>query len=220
MVSVDTKNKELVGQFKRKGQEWQPQGKPVLVEAYDFPSLAQGKAVPYGVYDLFNNEGWVSVGVSKDTAQLAVNTLCQWYEHMGKARFPDADQIVITADSGGSNSARGRLWKRELQRFANETGLEVTVLHYPPATSKWNKIEHRMFNHITMNWRGRPLTSFEVVVELIANTTTQTGLRIGTALDETIYETGIRVSNQEMKNINITRHLFHGDWNYTIKPQK
>ena len=169
---------------------------------------------------MLNNEGWVSVGVSADTAQFAVNTLDSWWQHMGKERFANADHLLLTADSGGSNSARGRLWKLELQKFANTTGLAVTVLHFPPGTSKWNKIEHRMFNHITLNWRGRPLTSFEVVVECIAATTTSTGLHIKAALNEEIYETGIKVSDKEMNGINVERHLFHGDWNYTIRPHK
>lgn len=220
VVSVDTKAKELVGNFANNGREWQPKGQPVEVEAYDFPSKAVGKAVPYGVYDIVNNEGWVSVGINKDTAQLAVNTLDQWWRRMGQERFEGAAHLLVTCDNGGSNSSRARLWKTEVQRFANETGLWVTVLHYPPGTSKWNKIEHRMFNHITMNWRGRPLVSFEVVVNCIASTSTSTGLKIEAALDETLYKTGIKVSDKEMNLLNINRHRFHGDWNYTIKPQK
>lgn len=218
VISVDTKNKELVGNFQRKGQEWHPKGHPPEVEAYDFPSLSEGKAVPYGVYDVLNNEGWVSVGISRDTAEFAVNSIRTWWHKMGHERFEDAQSIVITADCGGSNSYRTRLWKAQLQQLADELGMSITVLHYPPGTSKWNRIEHRMFNHITMNWRGRPLTSFQCVVECIANTTTSTGLSIQAELDETIYEKGIKVSDQEMAAINIRRHEFHGEWNYTISP--
>lgn len=219
VLSVDTKNKELVGNFKAKGVEWQPKGQPVEVNAYDFPSLAQGKAVPYGVYDVLNNEGWVSVGISADTAQFAVQTVRTWHERMGQERFGAIDKLILTADSGGSNSARSRLWKLQLQKFADETGIEVTVLHYPPGTSKWNKIEHRMFSHITLNWRARPLTSFEVIVQCIAATTTSKGLRIEAALDENVYEKGTKVTDAQMKELNLHRHLFHGDWNYTIKPR-
>lgn len=219
VLSVDTKNKELVGNFKAKGVEWQPTGQPVPVHAYDFPSLAEGKAVPYGIYDIFHNEGWVSVGISADTASFAVQTLRTWYERMGQERFGRSPRLMLTADSGGSNSARSRLWKLQLQHFADETGMEITVLHYPPGTSKWNKIEHRMFNHITLNWRGRPLTSFEVIVQCIAATTTSKGLRIQAALDQTIYEKGIKVTDAQMKQLHIERHQFHGDWNYTIKPR-
>lgn len=219
VLSVDTKNKELVGNFKAKGVEWQPTGQPVPVQAYDFPSLAEGKAVPYGIYDIFHNEGWVSVGISADTASFAVQTLRTWYERMGQERFGRSPRLMLTADSGGSNSARSRLWKLQLQHFADETGMEITVLHYPPGTSKWNKIEHRMFNHITLNWRGRPLTSFEVIVQCIAATTTSKGLRIQAALDQTIYEKGIKVTDAQMKQLHIERHQFHGDWNYTIKPK-
>ena len=219
VISVDTKSKELVGNFKQKGAEWQPKGEPVDVEAYDFPSMAIGKAAPYGVYDVLNNEGWVSVGISADTAEFAVNSIGQWWQKMGQARYEDADTIVITADCGGSNSYRTRLWKRQLQQLADELQRDITVLHYPPGTSKWNRIEHRMFNHITMNWRGRPLTSFEVVVQCIANTTTSTGLSIQAELDRTLYEKGLKVSDQEMAEINIRRHEFHGEWNYTISPK-
>jgi hypothetical protein len=218
VISVDTKSKELVGNFKSKGQEWRTAGEPIEVEAYDFPSLAVGKAVPYGVYDVMNDEGWVSVGISADTSEFAVNSIEQWWSRMGKAHFPDAKEIVLTADCGGSNGYRIRLWKRELQRMADNTGLRLTVLHYPPGTSKWNRIEHRMFNHITMNWRGRPLVSFQCVVQCIANTTTSTGLTIQAELDEMTYEKGIKVSDDVMDGINIVRHDFHGEWNYTICP--
>ncbi len=220
VVSVDTKKKELVGNFKNGGHEWHPSGEPVEVSAYDFRSLAMGKAVPYGIYDVHHNEGWVSVGQSADTAEFAVQTLRTWWEQMGKARYPDATELLITADSGGSNGYRPRLWKWELQGFCNETSLKITVLHYPPGTSKWNRIEHRMFNHITMNWRGRPLTSFETVVECIADTSTSSGLTIHAARDEDTYETGIKITDREMAQLNISRHQFHGEWNYTFSPQK
>ncbi len=218
VLSVDTKKKELIGNFRATGQEWQPSGQPVEVEAYDFPSLAVGKAVPYGIYDLLHDEGWVSVGISADTAEFAVETLRQWHRRMGATRFPEATEVLITADCGGSNSSRGRLWKWELQRFANETGLAVKVMHYPPGTSKWNKIEHRMWNHVTMNWRGRPLTSFQVVVDCIAETTTRTGLQLEAALDENPYEKGRKITDKQMAQIQISRDDFHGEWNYTIRP--
>lgn len=218
VISVDTKAKELVGNFKAPGQEWQPNGQPVEVNAYDFPSLGEGKAVPYGVYDVAGDEGWVSVGTNADTSELAVQAIRTWWERMGCARYPSAEELLITADCGGSNGYRVRLWKRELQHLSDETGLTITVLHYPPGTSKWNRIEHRMFNHITMNWRGRPLTSFETVVETIANTRTSTGLEIQAELDPQTYERGIKVSDDEMQALHITRHPFHGEWNYTIRP--
>ena len=218
VLSLDAKKKELVGNFQNKGREWHPKGQPEEVEAYDFLSLAVGKAAPYGVYDVTHDEGWVSVGVSADTAEFAVNTLRAWYAQMGRARFPEAREVLLTADCGGSNSNRARLWKRELQRFATETGLTVTVVHYPPGTSKWNRIEHRLFNHITMNWRGRPLLSYQVVVECIANTTTSTGLSVQAALDERVYHTGIKVSDHEMAQIQLRPHDFHGEWNYSISP--
>jgi transposase len=218
VISVDTKAKELVGNFKAKGKEWQPGGEPVEVNAYDFPSLGEGKAVPYGVYDVAGNEGWVSVGTNADTSEFAVQSVRTWWDRMGKARYPDAEELLITADCGGSNGYRTRLWKRELQGLADEIGLSITVLHYPPGTSKWNRIEHRMFNHITMNWRGRPLLTFETVVECIANTRTSMGLEINAALDERTYEKGIKVTKEEMEAINISRHAFHGEWNYTIHP--
>lgn len=220
VVSVDTKNKQLVGNFQAKGREWQKEGQPIEVEAYDFASMAEGKAVPYGVYELQNNEGWVSVGMSANTAEFAVNTLEQWYQQMGRERFPNATKLLVTADSGGANGSRNRLWKSRLQEFANRTGLEVTVLHYPPGTSKWNKIEHRMFNHITMNWRGRPLTSFEVIVQCIAQTTTSQGLHIRSALDQNTYNTGIQITPSEMSELSLVPHSFHPEWNYTFFSQK
>ena len=219
VISVDTKKKELIGNFANSGREYQPKGKPEEVEAYDFASLGLGKGIPYGVYDMTSNEGWVSVGMSHDTAQFAVETIRQWWQRMGSLTYPSAKELLITADGGGSNGTRCRLWKTELQKLANETGMEVSVCHFPPGTSKWNKIEHRMFSHITENWRGRPLTTYGVVVNLIANTRTKSGLKIKADLDVNDYPTGIKVSEKEIANLNIQRHEFHGaDWNYTIKP--
>jgi len=220
VVSVDTKKKELVGNFANRGREYQPQGLPEEVEAYDFPSLATGKSIPYGIYDMTANAGWVSVGTTHDTAQFAVATLRQWWLRMGHVTYPHAKELLITADSGGSNGARCRLWKTELQMLADETGLKLTVCHFPPGTSKWNKIEHRMFCHITGNWRGRPLSSYGVIVNLIANTTTSTGLTIEAELDTRAYPTGIRITDEQMRELNLTKHNFHGsDWNYTLEPR-
>jgi transposase len=220
IVSVDTKKKELVGNFANRGREYQPQGLPEEVEAYDFPSLATGKSIPYGIYDMTANTGWVSVGTTHDTAQFAVATLRQWWLRMGHVTYPHAKELLITADSGGSNGARCRLWKTELQKLADETGLKLTVCHFPPGTSKWNKIEHRMFCHITGNWRGRPLSSYGVIVNLIANTTTSTGLTIEAELDTRAYPTGIRITDEHMRELNLTKHNFHGsDWNYTLEPR-
>ena len=219
VVSVDTKKKELVGNFKNAGQEWQPQGQPERVSTYDFPSQAEGKAIPYGVYDVGQNEGWVSVGTDHDTAEFAVATLGQWWRQMGAPTYPGATELLITADGGGSNSSRGRLWKVALQRFADETGLRITVCHFPPGTSKWNKIEHRLFSHITQNWRGRPLVSHEVVVNLIENTTTRTGLHVQAALDKAHYPTHKQVSDDELSDVYLARDPFHGEWNYSIAPR-
>lgn len=220
VVSVDTKKKELIGDFANGGQEYQPQGCPVQVRVYDFVDKRLGKAIPYGIYDLTQNCGWVSVGVDHDTAEFAVATLQQWWQRMGKPRYPQAQQLLITADGGGSNSSRSRLWKVELQKFSDSTGLEVSVCHFPPGTSKWNKIEHRMFCHITENWRGRPLVSREVIVNLIANTTTETGLHVEAELDLASYETGKKVSDEELAQVNLHPADFHGnDWNYVIKPK-
>jgi hypothetical protein len=220
VVSVDTKKKELVGNFANRGREYQPQGLPEEVEAYDFPSLATGKGIPYGIYDMTANTGWVSVGTTHDTAQFAVATIRQWWLRMGHVTYPHAKELLITADSGGSNGARCRLWKIELQQLADETGLKLTICHFPPGTSKWNKIEHRMFCHITGNWRGRPLSSYGVIVNLIANTTTSTGLTIGAELDTRAYPTGIRITDEQMRELNLTKHNFHGsDWNYTLEPR-
>jgi hypothetical protein len=219
VISVDTKKKELVGQYRNGGQEWHLQGQPEEVKVYDFPDKELGKIIPYGVYDEATNTGWVSVGVDHDTAEFAVETVRRWWRHMGSQVYPKAKRILITADGGGSNGSRCRLWKVELQRFADERGLAISVCHFPPGTSKWNKIEHRMFCHITENWRGRPLVSREVVVNLIGHTTTKTGLTIRSELDENIYPTGREVTEQQMENLAITRDKFHGEWNYTIRPK-
>ena len=217
MISIDAKKKELVGQFMNNGREYRPQSSPKEVNVYDFPSLADGRATPYGIYDISKNLGWVNVGVSKDTAQFAVSTLRAWWNEMGKELYPDSKKLLIHADGGGSNGSRNRLWKVELQKFCRDSGLEITVSHFPPGTSKWNKIEHRLFSQITKNWRGRPLESFEVIVSLIGSTTTTTGLKVRASLDAKEYESGIKVSDEELGNVNIRRHEFHGnDWNYTI----
>ena len=220
VISVDTKKKELIGDFKNAGREWQPKGKPEEVRTHDFIDENLGKAIPYGVYDIANNEGWVSVGTDHDTPEFAVATIRRWWYSMGRQAYPGAKSVLVTADAGGSNGYRTRLWKSELQRLATETGLEFHVCHFPPGTSKWNKIEHRMFCHITQNWRGRPLVSEETVVQLIGNTTTSKGLRIRAALDKRKYETGIEVSDERMEALNLKRHKFQGDWNYAILPQE
>ena len=219
VISVDTKKKELVGEFKNSGEEWQPKGRPQEVKVHDFPDKNMGKAIPYGVYDLACNEGWVSVGIDHDTAEFACASIQRWWSEMGSARFPRARKLLITADGGGSNSSRNRLWKKSLQSLADELGVTLNVCHFPPGTSKWNKIEHRLFCFITKNWRGRPLTSYEVIVNLIANTTTKTGLTVRAALDQRQYETGIEVSDDELEHLRITRAKFHGEWNYSIKPR-
>jgi Rhodopirellula transposase DDE domain len=216
VISVDAKKKELVGDFKNGGREWQPQGKPERVRTHDFEDKELGKGLPYGVFDPNRNEGWVSVGVDHDTAEFAVSSIRNWWTRMGKTVYPDARELLITADAGGSNGYRPRLWKRELQKLADETGLALTVCHFPPGTSKWNKIEHRMFCHITANWRGRPLSSLEVIVNLIAGTTTQKGLSIQADLDPGTYEKGIRISEEEMSKLQLKPATFHGEWNYTI----
>ena len=220
VVSVDAKKKELVGAFANAGREYQPQGQPERVRVYDFVDKHLGKANPYGVYDLTAHEGWVSVGTDHDTAQFAVETLRRWWHHLGHATYPKAQELLLTADGGGSNGSRSRLWKLELQRLADETGVALTVCHFPPGTSKWNKIEHRLFCHSTENWRGRPLISHEVIVNLIANTTTATGLRIRAALDTQTYPTGLKVSTQQMQDLRLQPASFHGkDWNYTLSPR-
>jgi hypothetical protein len=218
VVSVDTKKKELVGDFKNEGQEWRPQGQPERVRVYDFVDEDLGKAIPYGVYDQAAKMGWVNVGVDHDTAAFAVESLRRWWEHMGSQRYPSASALLITADGGGSNGSRNRLWKVALQQLANDIGLRMAVCHFPPGTSKWNKIEHRMFSHISMNWRGRPLISHEVIVNLIANTSTQQGLTIKAALDTGRYPIGIKVTDQEFEQVKLKQAKFHGEWNYTIMP--
>lgn len=218
VISIDTKKKELVGQFAQAGKEWHPQGEPVDVSTYDFPSEADGKAIPYGVYDLADNSAWVSVGIDHDTSVFAVATIQKWWQNMGKEKYPDARRIFITADGGGSNGHRPWLWKHELARLAAATGLEIIVSHYPPGTSKWNKIEHRLFSRITQNWRGRPLETYQTIVNLIASTTTTTGLTVRCELDPSLYPTKIKLTDQQKESIPLTRHLFHGDWNYTITP--
>jgi hypothetical protein len=220
VVSVDTKKKELIGDHKNAGREWRPAGDPTRVSTHDFPDTERGKAVPYGIYDLTTNTGWVNVGTDHDTAAFAVQSLRRWWNGTGRLDYPDATRLLITADAGGSNSYRTRAWKTELAALAAETGLRVTVCHFPPGTSKWNTIEHRLFSHITMNWRGRPLTSHEVVVNTIAATTTRTGLRVHAELDTTHYATGVTISDDEMAGLAITRHDWHGDWNYTLHPDQ
>jgi hypothetical protein len=219
VVSVDTKKKELVGEFKNPGEEWQPQGQPEEVKVHDFPDKKLGKAIPYGIYDLACNEGWVSVGIDHDTGEFACASIQRWWYEMGSKRFPRATELMITADGGGSNSSRNRLWKKSLQSLADELQMTLKVCHFPPGTSKWNKIEHRLFCFITKNWRGRPLTTYEVIVNLIASTTTKTGLTVRAALDTHQYETGIEVSDEELERLRITRAEFHGEWNYSIKPR-
>jgi len=218
VVSVDTKKKELVGDFKNGGREWRPKGDPEQVRVYDFVDKTLGKANPCGVYDPTANVGWVSVGVDHDTAEFAVETLRRWWEKMGRSRYPAATELLVTADGGGSNGSRVRLWKVALQRFADQTGMSISVCHFPPGTSKWNKIEHRMFSHISMNWRGKPLFSHEVVVNLIASTTTRAGLKIEAEIDTNNYPKGIQVTDEELEKIKIQRADFHGEWNYTILP--
>jgi len=218
VISVDTKKKELVGDFKNAGQAWRPRGEPEEVRVHDFLIKELGRAVPYGVYDLAANAGWVSVGVNHDTAAFAVQTIRRWWAEVGSARYPDATRLVITADGGGSNGSRVRLWKRELQRLADELGIEIAVHHLPPGTSKWNKIEHRLFSFITMNWKARPLVSYRVIVDLISATTTDTGLTVRCELDSAEYPKGIVVSDREMDGLNISRDAFHGEWNYTMQP--
>jgi len=219
VVSVDTKKKELVGEFKNSGQEWQPRGQPQTVNVHDFPDPKRGKAIPYGVYDVANNEGWVSVGTNHDTAEFAAASIGRWWREMGRQRFPKATRLMITADGGGSNSSRSRLWKVALQDLADELKLELQVCHFPPGTSKWNKIEHRLFCFITKNWRGRPLTSYQAIVNLIASTTSTKGLTVRAALDDHEYPTGRKVSKAELAALNLTLADFHGDWNYTIRPR-
>ncbi len=219
-ISVDTKKKELVGDFKNNGRELRPRGQPEPVRVHDFKIPELGKVAPYGVYDIAANHGWVSVGVDADTGAFAVESIRRWWHKLGKARYPGATYLTITADCGGSNGPQVKLWKRELQRFANETGLKVTVAHLPPGTSKWNKIEHRLFAFITMNWRGKPLVSHQVIVQLIGSTSTETGLKVCCEIDANLYPKGIKVADEEMQAINLHRNDFHGEWNYTISPNQ
>jgi transposase len=219
VISVDCKKKELIGNFKNDGEQWLPQGNPTEVKVYDFIDKQAGKAIPYGVYDIANNEGWVSVGISHDTAGFAVATIRSWWDEIGKKSFEKSKKILITADGGGgSNSARSRLWKKELQLLADQTAMEITVSHFPPGTSKWNKIEHRLFSHISMNWRAKPLTSLQIIVDLIGATKTAKGLKVRAKIDTNEYETAKKVTEEELQKINIIKSEFHGEWNYTIKP--
>jgi transposase len=219
VISVDTKKKELVGDYSNKGQEWRPKGNPEKVRVHDFVDKELGRATPYGIYDLGANSGWVSVGMDYDTAEFAVETIRRWWRTMGQPAYPKATRLLITADGGGSNGSRLRLWKLELQKLADETGLRIVVSHFPPGTSKWNKIEHRLFSYISQNWRGKPLRSFEAIVSLIAATTTKTGLKVHAELNTESYQPGIKVSDEELERINIHRDKFHGDWNYEIRPR-
>jgi len=218
VISVDTKKKELVGAFKNAGREWRPQGEPEAVRVHDFIDPEHGKAIPYGVYEVQRNVGWVSVGVTHDTSAFAVETIRKWWRHMGKKAYPRATSLLITADSGGSNGARVRLWKFELQRLANKTGLAIHVCHFPPGTSKWNKIEHRLFSFITQNWRGKPLRTRAAIVNMIASTRTRTGLKVRCVLDTHHYPKAVKVSDAQMQQLRLSPHNFHGDWNYTIAP--
>jgi transposase len=220
VISVDTKKRELVGDFKNPGREWRPQGKPQQVRMHDFRDPDLGVAIPYGVYDVWDNQGWVSVGIDHDTAVFAVATIRRWWRRMGQRVYPEAKKLLITADAGGSNGSRSRLWKLSLQELADETGLAITVCHLPPGTSKWNKIEHRMFCHITENWRGQPLVSHGVIVNLIGHTTTTKGLRIKAAIDRGSYDQGVKVSAKEFAGVELLPDRFHGEWNYTIRPSR
>ncbi len=220
VISVDAKKKELVGNFKNAGQEWRQQGKPECVNVYDFKIPELGKVAPYGIYDVSKNVGWVNVGIDHDTAQFAVQSIRTWWLSMGKAYYPQAKQLLVTADGGGSNGSRVKLWKIELQKLANETGLEISVCHLSPGTSKWNKIEHRLFSFISQNWRGKPLTSHQVIVDMIAATKTKTGLKVGCMLDSNKYPKGIKVSDDEINDVKLVRDDFHGEWNYTIFPKE
>jgi hypothetical protein len=220
VISVDAKKKENIGQYKNSGLEWEPVGKPTDVNTYDFPDKEKGKACPYGVYDLTRNEGWVSVGISRDTAQFAVESIRRWWNEMGCFRYPDASRLLITADGGGSNGYRIRLWKSEIQSLVNELGITISICHFPPGTSKWNKIEHQLFSFMSKNWRGRPLDSLGTIVNLISNTTTKKGLKIEADIDDAQYEKGIKVGDDVISQLNIERASFHGEWNYKIMPQE
>lgn len=220
VISVDCKKKELVGTFKNGGREWQPAGEPEEVNVYDFPAMAEGKAIPYGIYDVATNEGFVSVGSDHDTAAFAVEAIRRWYGAMGRPTYPEATRLLICADGGGSNGSRNRLWKTELAALATATGLQITVCHLPPGTSKWNRIEHRLFSHISMNWRGRPLVSYDAIVQLIGATTTRTGLTVHAERDVGLYPTRTKVSDEDLAAVPLQRHAFHGKWNYTVHPRE
>ena len=219
IISVDCKKKELIGNFKNNGREWQAKGEETPVNVYDYLSLADGKAVPSGVYDLVHNQGFVNVGIDHDTAEFAVQSIRRWWSQHGNSLYPEQTKLLITADGGGSNAARSRLWKREIQRLANETGLTISVCHFPPGTSKWNKIEHRLFSSISINWRAKPLTSLETIIELISHTTSKEGLTVTAVKDSQTYPTGIKVTDEELNALHLIRDAFHGEWNYTFKPQ-
>jgi Rhodopirellula transposase DDE domain len=219
VISVDCKKKELIGNFKNNGKEWQAKGQETAVNVYDYLSIADGKAVPHGIYDLIHNSGFINVGIDHETAEFAVESIRRWWQSMGSKLFSTSEELLIVADGGGSNGVRNRLWKQQLQRFATETGLAITVCHLPPATSKWNKIEHRLFSYISINWRGKPLLSLETIIELISHTTTEEGLTVTAVKDATIYPTDIKVSDEAMAKLNMRREPFHGEWNYTIRPQ-
>jgi transposase len=219
VISVDCKKKELMGNFKNGGREWQAKGQETTVNVYDYLSIADGKAIPYGIYDLVHNSGFVNVGIDHETAEFAVESIRRWWKSVGSKLYPRSRELLIVADGGGSNGARSRLWKQQVQHLANETGLAITVCHLPPATSKWNKIEHRLFSYISINWRGKPLTSLETMIELISHTTTEEGLTVMAVKDTNSYPTGLKVSDEDMAALNLTSHPFHGDWNYTLQPQ-
>ena len=218
VISVDCKKKELIGNFKNNGREWNPKGEPIDVEAYDFINKSEGKAIPYGVYDVLNNEGWVSVGIDHDTAEFAVNSIKMWWKNMGYKKFGDTSKLLILADGGGSNGSRNRLWKKCLQELSNELNMEISVSHLPPGTSKWNKIEHKMFSFISMNWRAKPLICLQTIIKLISSTKTNSGLTIKAKVNKKKYATGIKVTDEEMKKLNIKGSKFQSDWNYTINP--
>ncbi len=217
VISVDTKKKEMVGNFKNAGKRWLKSGNTEIVNVYDFISLAKGKAIPYGIYEILKNNGFVNIGISHDTAEFAVNSVCSWWKNIGKNNYPNSKELLICADSGGSNGNRSKLWKYYLQKFANETGLKITVCHYPPGTSKWNKIEHRMFSFISMNWKGKPLISYEVIINLIRGTKTEKGLKIKAKLDKRKYEKGKKISKEDFEKVKLIRHSANPEWNYTIQ---
>jgi len=219
VISVDCKKKELIGNFKNGGREWQAKGQDTTVNVYDYLSISDGKAIPYGIYDLVQNSGFVNVGIDHETAEFAVESIRRWWKSVGSKLYPTSEELLIVADGGGSNGARNRLWKQQVQHLVNETGLAITVCHLPPATSKWNKIEHRLFSYISINWRGKPLTSLETIIELISHTTTEEGLTVTAVKDTNSYPTGLKVSDEDMAALKITSNPFHGDWNYTIQPQ-